>query len=587
MNKRSVAGIGLVLVLAAGSLAACSEPGATPDNDKGTTGGAGTGGTSAGATTGGISNGGSGGSVGPGGGTSGGSTPGGASSGGNGGSVVGGTGGIPSGGAAGDGAGLGGMSTGGASTGGAGTGGSGGSAGGNTGPVTVQLAQTRQKIDGFGINNTWAQPMTAADADALFGMNGLGFSILRVGLGPDGQPMSSNIPGDITMARARNVTYIIGSCWSPPANCKTNNNVNDGGHVNTNCYDSWSTTIANFANTHDLYAMSIGNEPDFASCGRTEPCNGNYPTTLYTANEYVAFFKVAAPKLRALGIKVIGPEASEWIHNWSNTSATGSEPNNRNSSDPLMCGFPATNPACNNGGGYDYGHALYRDQTAWGLLDIMGVHQYDTQVAEPWPADVPTLENGVPPKPVWQTEMSGVKWWPEQGNITSAGVVSGTAHIENGVAVAEWVHDALTRGMASAWLWWWWRAYDTDDNEGLYIKNGTGWTDTKRHYTLMNYSRFIRPNYMRVEVTGAAPADVLLSAYKAGTGSNVVIVAINKGTASATVPITIAGGTAPAMLTPWVTSASDNFASKTAVAVTGGTFMATLAGKTVTTFVGQ
>ena len=49
----------------------------------------------------------------------------------------------------------------------------------------------------------------------------------------------------------------------------------------------------------------------------------------------------------------------------------------------------------------------------------------------------------------------------------------------------------------------------------------------------------------------------------------------------------IAGGTAPAMLTPWVTSASDSFASKTAVAVTGGTFMATLASQTVTTFVGQ
>ena len=40
--------------------------------------------------------------------------------------------------------------------------------------------------------------------------------------------------------------------------------------------------------------MSIGNEPDFASCGRTEPCNGNYPTTLYTANEMVVFIKVGA-----------------------------------------------------------------------------------------------------------------------------------------------------------------------------------------------------------------------------------------------------------------------------------------------------
>ena len=63
--------------------------------------------------------------------------------------------------------------------------------------------------------------------------------------------------------------------------------------------------------------------------------------------------------------------------------------------------------------------------------------------------------------------------------------------------------------------------------------------------------------------------------------------AINKGTAAATVPIAIAGGTAPASMTPWVTSASDNLVSKTAVTVSGGSFTATLASKTVTTFVGK
>lgn len=88
------------------------------------------------------------------------------------------------------------------------------------------------------------------------------------------------------------------------------------------------------------------------------------------------------------------------------------------------------------------------------------------------------------------------------------------------------------------------------------------------------------------DISGAVPADVLLSAYK-GTDGTVVVVAINKGAADATVPIAIAGGTAPGMFTPWVTSATDNLASKTAVAVAGGTFMAALPSKTVTTFVGK
>jgi glucuronoarabinoxylan endo-1,4-beta-xylanase len=53
------------------------------------------------------------------------------------------------------------------------------------------------------------------------------------------------------------------------------------------------------------------------------------------------------------------------------------------------------------------------------------------------------------------------------------------------------------------------------------------------------------------------------------------------------VPISVAGGPVPASMTPWVTSASDNLASKTAVPVSNGSFTAALAASTVTTFVGK
>ena len=164
----------------------------------------------------------------------------------------------------------------------------------------------------------------------------------------------------------------------------------------------------------------------------------------------------------------------------------------------------------------------------------------------PWPSDV---NGGKPNKEVWQTEMSGVKWWPEQGP---------SSDINNGVAVAGWIHSALVDGEASAWLYWWYQAYNTDDNEGLLLKSGN---DTKRHYTLGNYSKFVRPGYSRVDVTGSSYASVLLSAFK-GTDGTVVVVAINKGTSAVTVPITIAGGTAPAIVTPKVTSSSDNLISE-------------------------
>jgi O-glycosyl hydrolase len=88
-----------------------------------------------------------------------------------------------------------------------------------------------------------------------------------------------------------------------------------------------------------------------------------------------------------------------------------------------------------------------------------------------------------------------------------------------------------------------------------------------------------------VDITGYIPEGVLLSAYQ-GNGT-VVVVAVDSISSPVTLPITIAGGNAPGSMTPWVTSAADNLKAKEAVAVGGTTFIAALAGKTVTTFVGR
>jgi glucuronoarabinoxylan endo-1,4-beta-xylanase len=561
------------------------SPGSGGTSTGGTTGtgGTGTGGASGGTTgTGGFTGTGgnpaTGGVTGTGGHATGGTTGNGGSTGTGGTSATGGT--TGTGGATGTGGMAGAKGTGGAATGGTtGAGGSatGGVGGSSAGAVTVQLDQTEQLIQGFGINDNWGTQFSSSQADALFGTTGtgIGLSILRTGMSDSGSSYNSFESSQISTVKnkAGSNAKIIGSVWSPPASCKTNNNVNDGGHLMSSCYDSWSTTIANWASSNGLYAMSIGNEPDFASCGSADPCNGNYPTTLATATEMVAWVKAAGPKLKAKSIKVIAPEASEWLHTWSNVSA-GPDVGGKESSDPFKCGcYPDKNTTscsstCTSGGGYDYGHYLAKDATAWAAFDILGVHQYDSQVAVPWPSDV---NGGKPNKEVWQTEMSGVKWWPEQGP---------SSDINNGVAVAGWIHSALVDGQASAWLWWWYQASGTDDNEGLFLKSGG---DTKRHYTLGNYSKFVRPGYTRVDITGSVPSGVLLSAFK-GSDGTVVVVAINKSTGSVTVPISIAGGT-PASCTPNVTSSSDSLVAKTAVAVSGGGFSAVLASATVTSFV--
>ena len=443
------------------------------------------------------------------------------------------------------------------------------------GTVVVHLDQTRQKIDGFGINNNWQPAFSDQEADELFDPDkGLGLNILRIGMNENGGFYNSGCQQDISKAKARGCQYIIGTLWSPPGNYKTDGTVNDGGHLKTENYEQWATTIAGFAGDNNLYAMSPQNETDFASCGTNEPCNGSYPTTLFTGKEYLAFFRVVAPKIRAKGVKVIAPEASEWLHAWTDFSACCSEPGGKGSSDPFNCGFLGKDdePLCDHEEGYDYGHWLASDQEAWDMVDIFGTHQYDTQVAEPWPDDVPR-ENAQGVIPVWQTEMSGVKWWPEQGPSTD---------IKNGVAVAGWIHNALTVGEASGWCWWWYKALGTT-NEGLYNSDGS---DTKRHYTFGNFSRYVRPGMIRVEIAGSFSEDVLLSAYK-DDGGRIVVVAINKGSDPVSVPISISGGTAPVSMIPYVTSADENWGEKSTVALSGGAFTAELAGTTVTTFVGE
>lgn len=511
-----------------------------------------------------------------------------------------GTGAGPAGGGSG-GAGVGGAAIGGggAAVGGAPTGGGGGAAGGvggiggvggtGTGGTvsddpTVQLGDVRQMIRGFGINNNWQA--ISDNADRLYGLgaDGLGLNILRVGMGSNGEPYNGsscytdiNNVASITGQRGE-PHYIMATLWSPPANCKTNNSIQNGGHLLTSCYESWSTTIADFAdkisqNTNTtLYAMSPQNETDFASCGFNEPCNGNYDTTLFTGKEAAEFQKIVAPKLRAKGVIPMSAEASEWLHVWSNESACCSEPSALPSSDPLDCGgfdgSPIASHCTTDFGGYDYGHALAADPDAWTAFDIMGTHQYDTQVAYPWPDDVPARGD----KEVWQTEMSGVKWWPEQGPSST---------IENGVAIARWVHSALVVGEANAWLWWWYQG--TTTNEGLVLQGGM---TAKRYYTFGNFTRYVRPGHHMVAVTGVFPDKVLVSAFVSDEGQ-VVVVAINETTQAQSIPLGFAGGDAPTMMKPFVTSGSENWAEGAALPVTAGVLSAQLEAMSVTTFVSQ
>ena len=104
-------------------------------------------------------------------------------------------------------------------------------------------------------------------------------------------------------------------------------------------------------------------------------------------------------------------------------------------------------------------------------------------------------------------------------------------------------------------------------------------------FAVGQYSRFVRPGYYRIDATNTATA--LISAYKDPVAGNFAIVAINSDSNTINQTFNLTNFTAVTSVTPWITSATLDLASQTAVAVTNSAFTYTLPAQSIVTFVGQ
>jgi glucuronoarabinoxylan endo-1,4-beta-xylanase len=88
-----------------------------------------------------------------------------------------------------------------------------------------------------------------------------------------------------------------------------------------------------------------------------------------------------------------------------------------------------------------------------------------------------------------------------------------------------------------------------------------------------------------VGISGA-PSSVQIVPFYNSDGT-VAIVALNSGSSAVNVSFFVSGACWPTTVTPYVTSASSDLAAGTAVTVSGGRFSGSLAGQSITTFVGK
>src|SRR5262249_14614987 len=150
--------------------------------------------------------------------------------------------------------------------------------------------------------------------------------------------------------------------------------------------------------------------------------------------------------------------------------------------------------------------------------------------------------------------------------------------INSALRVAKIIHSDLAIGNVAAWHYWWLMPDAPNKSYGALSQDGS--TLALRAWALGNWSRFVRPGFVRVGATETPQTDVSITAFSGGPTGPLVVVAINQGPIDRDQDFTIAGGTATELV-PWVTSATQKLEAQPAVAVADGAFSVTLPRQTI------
>jgi len=428
----------------------------------------------------------------------------------------------------------------GGATGGAGAGGTGGGGGvinptacssgtAQSGDVTVSLSSLQQKISGFGVSTAWAGSYAnASDPDYLWSTTkGAGLTLLRIRYGDGLAIAKSAAQNGVTVWMTPWGTGTNGATGGSYTTTQTNPNGCTGSMpvlTNPQGLASALVTWVQNAKTQGVPIYAVSAGNEPDSCGINS-------TTSYSAAQLAAWIDVLGPAMAAINVKIMAPETMN------------------------VCGFTG------------YFNAIKNDAAAWNAVSIFASHEYGCGTL---PSQPSIAAAG---KEYWETE---VDTGTGKGDSTGDGIASA-------LPMATTIHNDLTKANLNAWHIWW--LYNASGNGGcLYDTSTKVWT--KRLWVLGNYARFVRPGYMRVSTSGTAPAGVLVSAYLNPANGTVVVVAINSNTAATPLSLYVSG-VVPCSITPWVTSATDNLASKSAITVSNARFSATLDPQSVTSFVGK
>jgi O-glycosyl hydrolase len=189
-------------------------------------------------------------------------------------------------------------------------------------------------------------------------------------------------------------------------------------------------------------------------------------------------------------------------------------------------------------------------------VGILAAHNYG-ETSTSWKPC--TIANG---RSVWETEISSFV----ETDLGSA------------IDTADDIHQAMCDGNANAYHYWWLNA---SGYAGL-VDNGNA---TKRMWAMGQYSRFVRPGWVRIGESDDGGLDI--TAFKDPVSGKFALVVVNTSTTTdINETFTLNGVTVTSVL-PYVTSSTQNISQGTVITLTGGTsFTSTIASQSIVTFYG-
>lgn len=194
-----------------------------------------------------------------------------------------------------------------------------------------------------------------------------------------------------------------------------------------------------------------------------------------------------------------------------------------------------------------YIEKLASDPQVWEALPHLSIHSYWSTRADK-ERFVAFMEKNHPGKPLWMSE------WTEMQEGRDVGM-------ESALAMAATIHDDLTIADVTSWQYWI-AVSKYQYRDGLIYVSPLDRqiVQTKRLWVMGNYSRFIRPGFVRLETQGGNDT-VLVSAYRSSGDQRWVVVAVNLANQPVEIKLEVLHGQLPEAVEQFETSEHRDLAS--------------------------